>query len=47
MVTEKLVVDHDPPAKGYGREDPVEMTIEVPPKAQSNGWGEIPKGRRH
>lgn len=46
MATERLVVDHDPPEKGYGPEVDVALSLEVPPRAQSNGWGEIPKGRR-
>lgn len=41
MATERLVVDHDPPVSGQGREEPVEMSIEVPPQAHSTGWGDV------
>lgn len=50
MATETLFIQDDPDDAddpgSYLRRHPVVSRIEVPPKAQSNGWGEIPKGRR-
>lgn len=45
-VREVLVIDDEPIRQGAGRTAPVTLQVEAPPPARSNGWGEIPRGRR-
>ena len=45
-VVDHLVFDEDPRPPHSLLSDPVTVGLELPPRAQSAGWGEIPVGRR-
>lgn len=46
-MNEPIVVDVDPPEKTGGKPQPVVLELpDVPPRAQSNGWGDMSWSKR-